>query len=53
MGEPERLARFSNAARPVDLDVADVVVLEIVVGFGGDAATNVDLGDNLDLPTPS
>ena len=31
------------------LDVADVVVLEITVGFGGDAATNVDLGDNLDL----
>ncbi len=38
-----------DAARPIDLDVTDVVVLEIVVGFGGDAATNVDLGDNLDL----
>jgi len=24
-------------------------MLEINVGFGGDAATNVDLGDNLDL----
>ena len=38
-----------DTARPIDLDVADVVVLEITVGFGGDAATNVDLGDNLDL----
>ena len=38
-----------DAARPIDLDVTDVVVLEIVVGFGGDATTNVDLGDNLDL----
>lgn len=38
-----------DAARPIDLDVTDVVVLEIIVGFGGDAATNVDLGDNLDL----
>lgn len=38
-----------DAARPIDLDVTDVVVLEISVGFGGDAATNVDLGDNLDL----
>ena len=38
-----------DAARPIDLDVTDIVVLEIVVGFGGDAATNVDLGDNLDL----
>ncbi len=38
-----------DAARPIDLDVTDVVVLEITVGFGGDAATNVDLGDNLDL----
>ena len=38
-----------DAARPIDLDVTDVVMLEINVGFGGDAATNVDLGDNLDL----
>lgn len=38
-----------DAARPIDLDVTDMVVLEINVGFGGDAATNVDLGDNLDL----
>lgn len=38
-----------DAARPIDLDVTDVVVLEIFVGFGGDAATNLDLGDNLDL----
>jgi hypothetical protein len=38
-----------DTARPIDVDVADVVVLEITVGFGGDAATNVDLGDNLDL----
>ncbi|TXT36548.1 MAG: glycosyl hydrolase family 98 carbohydrate binding module [Planctomycetota bacterium] len=38
-----------DIARPIDLDVADVVVLEITVGFGGDAATNVDLGDNFDL----
>lgn len=38
-----------DASRPIDLDVTDIVVLEIVVGFGGDAATNVDLGDNLDL----
>lgn len=38
-----------DTARPIDLDVADVVVMEIIVGFGGDAATNVDLGDNLDL----
>ena len=35
---------------PIDAEPrADVVVLEITVGFGGDAATNVDLGDNLDL----
>lgn len=38
-----------DAARPIDLDVTDVVMLEINVGFGGDATTNVDLGDNLDL----
>lgn len=38
-----------DTARPIDLDVTNVVVLEITVGFGGDAATNVDLGDNLDL----
>lgn len=38
-----------DAARPIDLDVTDVVVLEIQVDFGGDATTNVDLGDNLDL----
>lgn len=38
-----------DSARPIDVDVSDVVVLEITVGFGGDAATNVDLGDNLDL----
>lgn len=38
-----------DTARPIDLDVADIVMLEITVGFGGDAATNVDLGDNLDL----
>ena len=38
-----------DTARPIDLEVADVVVLEITVGFGGDATTNVDLGDNLDL----
>jgi hypothetical protein len=38
-----------DTARPIDVDVTDVVVLEITVGFGGDATTNVDLGDNLDL----
>lgn len=38
-----------DMARPIDLDVADIVMLEITVGFGGDATTNVDLGDNLDL----
>ncbi len=38
-----------DTARPVDLNVEGIVMLEINVGFGGDAATNVDLGDNLDL----
>lgn len=38
-----------DTARPIDLDVTDVVMLEIMVDFGGDATTNVDLGDNLDL----
>jgi hypothetical protein len=38
-----------DPARPIDLEVDGVVTLEIVVDFGEDAKSNVDLGDNLDL----
>lgn len=52
-GDGKQLAKLRitsrDAARPIDVDVGGVVVLEIVVGFGSDAGTNLDLGDNLDL----
>jgi hypothetical protein len=38
-----------DAARPIDLNVEGVVTLEIIVDFGEDAKSHVDLGDNLDL----
>ncbi len=37
--------KAKDAAKPIDLDVADVVVLEVLVDYGG----NLDISDHLDL----